>query len=499
MARPKGSTNKPKADPTKLTQKEGFLYVFPNGSTQWESKEITIDTMQKLRTNADASSLLSKLLNLIFPPKHPTILAKNEKGIKDEELAARLLKMAKRKEVSLYKQMQKSFSAYCYDAYIPNIVIERVEDGFVEVTAIRDLPAVSFKTTAWNLDYSLKIIKAQLIPGVYYDQDDETVHYFQLDHLGVPIELKDVTHFRPPGLDDYDIIGLPIFYDLVPIFQRSYFSWLALMQTINRAGAPSIFIKITNPVKGDIELANKIMANYSKNNQFTIPGNFEIIEIGQHPNDIALQSIAVINTRLSAQFSPSDFIATDGNLIGGSDEAKAELLDSFICGMQGHIVEPFEQLLQKILDFNGYTDYSVTIEFPERKFKNGTLDQIRAKDAAEKKAIDKNEYRQLIGLPAKTPEELKAIEEEWKIELPPMNPLTQGNPLKPNDPKAQQQDKTKGAIHPTDTQVKTKQQELKKNQTIPIQEEIADVLADELNVSWDTFITELHTIFLDGT
>ena len=491
MPRPKGSKNKPRPEPVNLTQKEGFLYVYPDGSQHWESSDVTIETMQKLRTNADASSLVIKLLNLIFPPTHPTIKITDEKGKKDEELAARIDKMIKRQDVALYRQMKKAFSALCYDAYIFNYVIERADDGFIELSAIRDLPAASFSTSAFSS--SIDDIHAVLLPGINYNSKDENIHYYQTDVYGTVNELKYVTHFRPPGQDDYDIVGLPLFYDLVPSFNRSNFAWIALMQTINRAGAPSIFLKIQNPTKVDMELAKKILQNYSKNNQFSVPGNFEVIEVGKDPNDIALQAINMINSRLSAQFSPSDFIATDGSLLGGSDEAKSELLDSFISGMQGHIVDQFAPFLERILEYNGYVDYSISIEFPERKFKNGTLDQLRAEGGAALKVIDKNEYRQLIGLNPKTPEELEEIKEDWGPDVVPAA-FPPNNPLAPQD---QETEETTDEKKPNDDEKQTdeeitadkmKKNQLELNQDFKKLDSIIDKTANGIEDGWNDLL-----------
>ena len=71
------------------------------------------------------------------------------------------------------------------------------------------------------------------------------------------------------------------------------------MQSVNRVGAPSIFLRIENPRPDDIDLGKNIIANWSKNNNFVIPANFEVVEVGANVNDMALKTIAKVNTFFS--------------------------------------------------------------------------------------------------------------------------------------------------------------------------------------------------------
>ena len=59
-----------------------------------------------------------------------------------------------------------------------------------------------------------------------------------------------------------------------------------------------------------------------------------------------------------------------------------------------------------------------SIDFAEHIFWNITLDQLRTQGGAEVEAIDINEYRQFIGLPPKTPEEIEQMREDWKASKP---------------------------------------------------------------------------------
>ena len=479
--RPKGSYSS-KA----ITKAEGVAYVYLSGDSlevAWENPDITIEKMEKLRANEEAESLQLNISNLIFPtdPLMITVIDKDEKD--QDEVAARLRQMCNRPEVAFFNQMKNYMIDSCYGCYFYSLSISEAEDGFIELTEFRDLPPASFNH-AWNITGTEKG-RSVLFPGVVL-QEDEKIHYYQVDKDGESRELKNCSHMKPPGRD-FDLCGKPLFYSLFPVFNKSSFAWLALMQTVNRCGSLSIFIKITNPTKGDMDTAKNILKNYSKNNQFPIPGNFEIIEVGKETNDITLKAIELINNKLSAHFSPSRFIATDGNLIGGSDQAKADLLVKFIMGFQQVIVDNFKPILQKILEYNGYLDYKVDIKFPKIEFKDGTLEYNRAKDAAEKGAIDPNEYRVKMGYEPMTDEDLAKLPDKWKAVKPdPIN--TKGSEIESNDPEK--------AATLTDKEVQDEEEnekkaggKLKKNQLVVNQsEDIIEETAAGIKTGWDDLI-----------
>lgn len=475
--RPKGSKT--------ITKAEGVAYVYLSGDTlevAWENSEITIDTMEKLRANEEAESLQLNLSNLIFPTEPPMITVIDKDENDQDELAARLRQMCNRPEVAFFNQMKNYMIDSCYGCFFYSLSISQAADGFIELTEFRDLPPASFNN-AWNLTGYVKG-RSVLFPGVVLEEDKK-IHYYQVDDNGLPQELKNCSHMKPPGRD-FDICGKPLFYSLVPVFNRSSFAWLALMQTVNRAGAPSIFMKIENPTQKDFDLAKKILKNYSKNNQFSIPGNFTPVEIGKNPNDIALRAIEVINNKLSAHFSPSRFVATDGNLIGGSDQAKADLLVKFIMGFQQVIVDNFKPILQKILEYNGYVDYKVEIKFPKIEFRDGTLDYNRAKDAAEKGAIDPNEYRVKMGFEPLAEDDLTKLPDKWKAIKPDMI-----------DTGVESTEPAKSETL-TEDDIQDDQQDLQKNQLTTNQEDdIIKETASGIKDGW-TDLIKVFTKYLDG-
>ena len=267
---------------------------------------------------------------------------------------------------------------------------------------------------------------------------------------------------------------MPLFYSLVPWFLKHNFAWVAQMQSVNRVGAPSIFLRIKNWNDKYKEIATSILKNWGKNSNFSVPEDFEVVEIGKEVNDIALKSIEAINKEFSTHFSPSDAISSDGNLIGGSDQAKGDLYLNYIKGWHTTIAERFQPFLQEILDYNGYSHLKAYIRFPEPELKNAQLDLDKAKDAADRKVISKLEYRKKCGWGACTEDDLKTYEEEWGT---PEQEEVMGGPAK------------EAVMEDDDIKDDQEKGTLKKNQLVINQsEDIIEETAAGIKTGWDDLI-----------
>jgi hypothetical protein len=292
---------------------------------------------------------------------------------------------------------------------------------------------------------------------------------------------------KPPGRD-FDICGMPLFYSLVPWFNKHNFAWIAQMQSVSRVGAPSIFLRVKNWTEKQGQLAKNILRNWGKNTNFSVPENFEVIEIGKEVNDIALKSIEAINKEFSTHFSPSDAISSDGNLIGGSDTAKGDLYDNYTEGWRKVVIDRFQPILQEILDCNGYSNLKAYIKFPATN-KNTQLDLLQAQDAADRKVISKNEYRIKCGWGPATEEDLENYDDEWGSPEPVLNPDTlPENPAMTG--KAIQEDQENKKKQEKDN---SKTNQLSLNQT----DDIIEETAYRIKTGWDDLITGF-TKYLDG-
>jgi hypothetical protein len=319
-------------------------------------------------------------------------------------------------------------SHWWHGPYIYNCVYaqERDSDGWWVLKEVRDLPPKSFDCEP-EVDGLTSKIKSELYPGISLMSDNK-VHYCQLsDEYGTVQELKYVKHVRPPNDFTTDISGMPLFYPVISILNRLNFAWKCQMQRVNRVGAPSIFIEITDPIvitdvagnaipgkRNDYEYANTILKNWGTNNSFALPSNMKIVELKGHESDSAMDTIHELAQLLVNQWSPTEQISSDGNAkLGGSQEAATTLLINFIVGFHRHIAKVMKSIVEDILRYNNFTNYTVKLYFPKPEFRNSEIDLERAKEGRAAGNISPNEHRMLCGHEPESDEDIQKYRKYW--------------------------------------------------------------------------------------
>jgi hypothetical protein len=409
----------------KISKASGTMYLYSNGLSQWADTEITSDTIEQFKRNAYITARFNQLINLIF--QDDIILEiEDPDGKPDEEIATKIRKMLEDPAVDINYQARQCFSYFFWHGpYIYNCVYgdKTDEDGWQYLKEIRDLPPKSFDCQPLENP----IQKSQLYPGICLLKDKK-VHYYQMEEEnGTVEELQFVKHAKPPNDITFDIAGMPMVYPSIPILNRLNFAWKCQIQKCNRIGAPSIFIKITDPVvvtdengnpipgkRNDFEFSNTILANWGTNTSFAHQSNIEVVPLDVKESDSAMETIHELAKLIVNQWSPTEQISTDGNSkLGGSQEASTTLLINFIIGFHRHIAKVFKSIVLDILRFNNFKGYSVNLYFPKPEFRNSELDLAIAKEGREAGTISENEHRILCGHEPAHNDELKAYNAHW--------------------------------------------------------------------------------------
>jgi hypothetical protein len=443
MPRPKGSKNKPKEN---ISQVSGTMYLFSDGSYYWADRDIDATTIEEFKRNPYITARFTQLSNLIFQDDF-ILEIDNENGLPDEEIATKIRKMIEAPDVDLNYQARQCFASHFWHGpYIFNPVYGKDEDdpGWVSLIALRDLPAKSFDCSPEGFGLT-PVLKSELYPGISLMSDGE-IHYYQKEEVQGEIkELKSVYHAKPPNDFTNDISGMPLFYPIIPVLNRLNFAWKCQMQRVNRVGAMSIFISITDPIvvtdekgnpipgkRNDYEYANTILQNWGTNNSFAIPSNMEIVELKGHESDSAMETIHELAKLIVNQWSPTEQISTDGNSkLGGSQEAATTLLINFITGFHRHIAKVFKSIVMDILEYNNFKGYTANLYFPKPEFRNSEIDLARATEGRTAGTISANEHRMLLGHEPESDEDLKTYSDYWvnfnKANRPPVSQPFGGN------------------------------------------------------------------------
>ena len=426
--RPKGSTAKKDAN----TSESGLAYVYDNGMVKWSDPKLSVDSIKKMMRNPYLHRPVTQIMNLLFPHADPIIIVKDDKDTEDEEAAKKLRQMYRSPDSNLKTLAKRCWLSWFYwGPFVYNIVYEKDLDpeGWKMIKAIRHLPSETFTMYSTygvpGKDIEL-VAMSELLPGISRFSDGK-IYYSQTNYLGSSDLLKNVSHIAPPNDLSGDPAGMPLCYPALSLVEMLNFCWACQRQRVSRVGAPSIFIVVDEPQErvdaatgskiNDLEYAQEVLRNWGRNNLFPLLGNMKAIPIPANESDSAMETINALAKLINDQWSPLGLISTDGSSkIGGGDQAGLDLLRSFRSGFLDPVAELFVSIAEEWLEYNGYTNYSVYIHFPEFDPKNGDLDLRRAQEGRAAKDISRNEHRALLGLENKSEDDLDDMVEEWAIQ-----------------------------------------------------------------------------------
>jgi len=376
---------------------QGVKYV--GGETDYISEDIDAEAIIRYAVqNFQFARTKSQQMNLIFPNPY-TLKVFDPDGEIDEGLGTKMKSMCDAKDVNLWLKMQLTYSdAFDGGAMIANPVWKYLNNEY-RLTELNHLPWETFASSPGEPF----AVSSEILTGIGVD-DSGKVRFFQNDLDGMAQELTNVIMIKNPMAKG--VAGTPLCLPILPLISGSKFAMNAQMQKVNRVGAPTPFVKITDPQPAtakngnvsDEEYAQMFLQNYSKDILMPLRGNMELVDSHMEDNGSALETIDYLDKKIIDFWSPSSMIQKDGNTIGGSDAGALGLLMRYVSSVHEWIENPFEELLQVYLDANGYEGYKVVIEIPEPEIDNTEQDlkkaELMIKSPTEFK---KNELRRLLG------------------------------------------------------------------------------------------------------
>jgi len=391
------------------TKSQGITWVSSTG-VYYTDPEIDVKKIKDSRLNIYGDDVTQKLLALVFMER-PMIEVFGPDGEPDQDLSRRVTTMCAQPSVRMYSRMRQAFDDLCW--WGPNILNDVWDwvpgDNGLEywLVKLKRLPPESFAEPPDDQQY----IYSHILQGITLDESGKT-QYWHTDpavNSGMPFLLDPdgITMITDPATGE--LAGRPMFLPLIPLIGMLGFSWNAQMQKVNKVASKPIFIKITAASSEDVIFAQKILNNWNKDQQFQIPENFEIIELTVGESDSAMETIDHLWQLVLSTITPTSMLGKDGSLISGSSEAQLELLLSFIRGKQEILCEGYGQLLQKYLDANMFTGYTVSVYIPSPSIGKSTLWLEQAKAGREAGMITVNEFRDRL--------ELTELDEDGKTEL----------------------------------------------------------------------------------
>jgi len=454
---------------------QDYILTYFNGENPWDIGELDVEKINKYRADIYAVMIANNILGLIFQgPYICNIL--DPKGNSREDIAEWFRGMLT--DIDFEDKLYKSANArLVWPAFIFSDTIEEKE-GKIQVTEIRDLPPETFGTAG---SYNTDAVFGKILKGIVRESDG-TIHYWQDQQTGT-VEIAPCHHFRS-HVYSYNIDGVPVLTPVYKLIKKLGFAWDGLMQANNRANV--LFMRINKvqplPTAGretsNWALSNQILKDYNRNTFFTLGPDMEPIELKGPVSDIALDTIGELTKLVLSIIFSKDFTAKDGTLIGGSTAGETGLFKNAIIGLQKQMLKPWIPYFNRILEWNGFTGFTLELKLPEPEFKNEELDFQKGleilKAYTEKGAVigSMNEVRTFWGLEDADTDFLTKAGQEWSE----ATIKQESEPIEEEVPEKEEVQE--------DDEIK---EDIKKNQGIQTREEIEEELRGELEGHWKAF------------
>ena len=332
------------------TTEEGDLYVWSSGH-YYAKPNIDAKKILDTRRHYAVKGNMKKLKSTLFCDKYTLEVLTPEREV-DVELSTRLTNMFEAPGVRMWNRMQLAYDDdLTWDVSIFNQVWEWIDNEYTLVK-LRRLSPRNFEHPPMGagLRSSADILKGICLNDageIEYWHDNGAFRAGQRKKLD-PANLfvvRDPQSTELPG--DSDVATL------VPVVTRLNFAQIALGQLLNRIGAPTIFIKITNPTKEDKTYAEKLLKNWGKDSVFQLRSNMEPIDLKFQDNGSALRAIEKYEGIIKEFFKPSSLLQKEGDTLGGNAAAESDMYSQYARGVYTDIEDAFEVLPQNYLQANG--------------------------------------------------------------------------------------------------------------------------------------------------
>jgi len=284
----------------------------------------------------------------------------------------------------------------------------------IELDEIRDLPAVSFREPPSS---HFDDISNPLMPGIIYDPKTKETRAWQTSGNDfTQTEIKNFTIIRDPVTPkpSGESYCLPVY----PVISMIDHANQAANQQVSRTGAPLIFPTFTAKMTTDLAKWGKdFMRRWGKNTGFTIPEGVDFLDPKIHETSTAEDRLKLLIDWINFYFNPTTVLSSGtGTTIGASDSGAMAIWNNYVGGIQHWLEQGYEEILQPVLDLNGYTGYRIKIRLPRPTVDRTEVIRQQTLVAIKGKAILPGEIRTVLpdlDLPETTPEIEAKLKEQY--------------------------------------------------------------------------------------
>lgn len=386
------------------------------------SPDITLEDIRDASKVAIVSASMRKLEKLIFEGAELQVSAPDDVDVSEEEVQEIQTKVEEADKIirTTLRMRQAWYDRQQYGS----AVFEKIPGKAGDLKAyqvFKRLPAYSFSETPGSRAGSDQYIAGDLLLGIIFDTTKSEFEYWQKQSSsGQPILIdpKNILHVRRETSDSPD--GESVLISVLPLIKKLAFIEKALMQRVNREGAPGLDVVVKEfrdqPMPASSEVwgfkkrfdeGKKIAKNHGKDTVICHPDSIEISGI-DYKNTFDIKGIvSYYESRILDALIPKNFTDSDKAGSLSSNAANLDVLTLYVRGEQHEIEEPFLKLWHEILTANGLDGWKVEIVWRDLN-PVAESEKFKQLEIAVKAGIfTEDELREMVGYPAKPEEEIE--------------------------------------------------------------------------------------------
>lgn len=297
------------------------------------------------------------------------------------------------------------------------------------------LDATSFERSSPHGTGDYRYVEGRLLKGICYDTVERKMEYWQTQPNGSQIQIPTGRVLMIKDRRSRYVDGKSYLEGIVPtVLQREHVRKNVMLQ-IRRSAAPAMGLRIKemrNPASGSLisvapdgktgnrwerawKAGGQALRDYSSNKFLMLWEDHEVIE----SRTVVDGNVWIPDDKLKAEILnhliPRDWIEQNGAAVSKSSQPLWDLAMLVVGGWRANLAEPFEELLTKILEANGFKDWSVEFVWKKLEYEDKAQTRTQALAAWERGALTLDRLYTVMGWDPLTEEERAQLIEEKEV------------------------------------------------------------------------------------
>ena len=297
------------------------------------------------------------------------------------------------------------------------------------------LDATSFEQPSPHGTANYRYVEGRLLQGICYDTAERKMEYWQTQPNGAQIQIPTGRVLMIKDRRSRYVDGKSYLEGIVPTALQRERVRKNVMVQIRRSAAPAVGLRIKEmrdsnghliPVAPDGKPGNRwemawkaggrALRDYSSNKFLMLWEDHEVIEsrVGAVDGNIWIPDDK-LKAEILNHLIPRDWIEQNGQTISKSSQPLWDLAMLVVDGWRANLAEPFEELLTKILEANGFKDWSVEFVWKKLEYEDKAQLRTQALAAWERGALTLDRLYTVMGWDPLTEEERAQLVEEKEV------------------------------------------------------------------------------------